>query len=164
MLILTALLALLVGLFFFSIYLKRKSLEDKVIEKSKLCNRNDTIYQSPELYFHDFEATDLKELRFQIIRNQEIVRDSTLIVKEKFAYLVVPFKEFLKTDIIVITTKSKLQYQISNFKYVVGLNYGMLGPVAVSDCMLHDSYTINETEDTNDIIKSQGVLVNQENN
>lgn len=160
-LVVVLLIGLLIGFIFLSIYQKRKSIEEKMIKKSKECNKNLYITQKPIINLCNFNDSDLEELRFQIIRNTKFVKDTTVLNIEREKYLTtltIPFSDFLKTDTILVTTKSKLQYKISNFKYIVRSYHGMFGPVAISDCILDDFFVINAEKQTSNINKFYGVL------
>ncbi len=167
LLIVSLLLLIMLGLIFFSNYQKRRSIERKLIEKSKVCSANDTITQYPIIELSNFTEEDLATLSFQVLRNSRIVKDTTIfnVKKEKYSTrLLIPVINFLKTDTILVTTKSNLHYKISNFKYVVGTYHGMFGPVGVSDCELDDnSMIINTVEHTNVVSKFYGVLLSENN-
>jgi hypothetical protein len=70
-------------------------------------------------------------------------------------YVKIPYREFLKTDTIVVTTRNNLKYYISGYHHVANLHYGMMGYVGSHDCSLSESCTINKSE-TNGVISKTG--------
>ena len=70
-------------------------------------------------------------------------------------------RNFLKSDTILLTTNTNIQFTISNFRSVVVLHYGMFGPVAVSDCKLLPEFTINDNQNSDRLIKYYGKLASE---
>jgi len=154
-------IGLLIGLFLFSLSQNRKESNKKMLEKSKECDLNMVIKEQPEIDLFHFENTDLKRIKFEIIRNNISIKDTMLLgVKNKdfITSVHIPFNTFLKSDTILLTINNEFRYYISDFDYRVTELYGMFGPVAISDCLLVDSYTINDTLHTRKVIKHYAKL------
>ncbi|TDW52279.1 hypothetical protein EV144_101968 [Flavobacterium sp. 270] len=142
--------ALIIGQFFWSSYNKRKNAEIDSIKYSKECDSNDSITEQPEISFISFKKTELSPLKFQILRDGKFIQDTVItndFTKAKYdpdyKHVVIPYKIFLKTDTIVVTTKNKLIYYISGYHHYAYLHYGMFGYLGSHDCRFSDNPTIN---------------------
>lgn len=156
-LIIVALIGLLIGGFYISIYITKKQNLKQAIEKSKECAAKTHIEDQPLFDFKYFKDDEIKEINFKIIRDHIFIKDTTIINNESQLYSInVPFQKFLKTDTILITINNELQYYLSDFTYSVHQNYGMFGPIAVSDCETHSS-KINDNKSL-EIVKLYGKL------
>ena len=159
-------IGLLIGLFNISRYISRKQLDKEMIEKSKECALITNVTAQPELYLLEFNDFDLQKLKFEIIRDNKVVKDSVILGNKNekpITSIRIPFNTFLKSDTILLTTNTNLQYYISNFRYGVHQNWGMFGPVAISECTLLSVFTINEEPNTKRIIKYFGKLASDKN-
>jgi hypothetical protein len=132
-----------------SINYSQRQLEKKCEEKSLLCDTVNCITEQPEIVFNDFSEDEIDTLKFQILRNGELMCDT--LISNAFTYISdegfysemkIPYTSFLKTDTIVVTTQTPLYYYISDYSYFTHVYYGMFGPVSCSDCKL-DCCTIN---------------------
>lgn len=151
-----SLLLLFYGLIMLAISQNKKEMYKKMVEKSKQCNLNLSVEEYLKIDLYNFENSDLKSMKFEIIRNKQSIRDTLILGFENeraVKSIEIPFNNFLRSDTILLTINKKLKYNISDFNYGVGQLYGMFGPVALSDCYLVNSYTINDNQNTNKIIK-----------
>jgi len=142
--------AILAGLFFWSSNSRRKQAEIDGIEFSKECDSVKFITEQPKIEFAKFKRNEIEILNFQILRDGKLIHD-TLIknwFNKKNSYseyksITIPYKTFLKTDTIVVTTQNKLHYYISGYHHYAYLHYGMTGYLGSHDCRFSDNPTIN---------------------
>ncbi|TPN82309.1 hypothetical protein FHK87_23070 [Aquimarina algicola] len=144
----------------------KKELHDKMLERLEECKLITHVKEQPEIDIFNFQDAELKEIRFEILRNNRSIEDTIIYGtknEEHITSIAIPFKTFLRSDTILLTIDNKLQYYISNFNYSVTELYGMFGPVTISDCFLVESYTINDNQDTKGISKFYGILESEKN-
>lgn len=158
---------IVIGLFFFSISQNKKQLNKEASEKSKNCNSILYVTEQPEITFFNFKDITSDDLEFKIIRNNKVIKDTVILdttaTKNIINYINIPFNSFLKTDSILVTVHKEFHYYISGFKHTVGLNYGMFGPVATSECELLNSFTINGNKNQTNLNKAIAISVDKEN-
>lgn len=148
--IIITVVAIVVGLFFWSSNSRRKQAEIDGIEFSKECDSVKFITEQPEIQFAKFKKNEISILKFQILREGKFILD-TLIKNEfnkktsadEYKSITIPYKTFLKTDTIVVTTQNKLHYYISGYHHYAYLHYGMTGYVGSHDCRFYDNPSIN---------------------
>ncbi|MBE8723967.1 hypothetical protein [Flavobacterium hungaricum] len=148
--IVTALIALAVGWFFWSSNKRIKQAEIDGITFSKECDSVKFITEQPEIQLAKFKKNEISVLKFQILRNGKLIED-TLIKNgnakkspdTEYKTITIPYKSFLKTDTIVVTTQNKLHYYISGYNHYAYLHYGMAGYLGSHDCRFNDNPTIN---------------------
>ena len=144
------LVAIIIGWFFWSSDHRRKQAEIDSIEFSKECDTVKLITEQPEIQFAKFKKNEINILKFQILRQGKFIQD-TLIKNgfnkrtsyDEYRSITIPYKAFLKTDTIVVTTQNKLHYYISGYHHYAYLHYGMTGYVGSNDCRFSDNPTIN---------------------
>jgi hypothetical protein len=144
------LVAIIIGWFFWSSDHRRKQAEIDSIEFSKECDTVKLITEQPEIQFAKFKKNEINILKFQILRQGKFIQD-TLIKNgfnkrtsyDEYKSITIPYKAFLKTDTIVVTTQNKLHYYISGYHHYAYLHYGMTGYVGSNDCRFSDNATIN---------------------
>jgi len=148
--IIVTIAAILAGLFFWSSNSRRKQAEIDGIAFCKECDSVKFITEKPEIEFAKFKKNEIDILKFQIIRDGKLIRD-TLIKNgfnkknspDEYKSIAIPYKTFLKTDTIVVTTQNKLHYYISGYRHYAYLHYGMTGYLGSHDCRFSDNPTIN---------------------
>ncbi|MFB9079912.1 hypothetical protein ACFFLS_08475 [Flavobacterium procerum] len=142
--------ALLIGWFFWSSSNRRKQAEIDGIAFSKECDSIKSITEQPEIEFVKFKKNEISVIKFQILRDGKFIQDT--IIKNGFkkknasteySTIAIPYKTFLKTDTIVVTTQNKLHYYISGYGHYAYLHYGMTGYLGSHDCRFNDNPTIN---------------------
>ena len=160
--ILVAIIVVLIIIALISLHCKNNRLKKECIEKSILCDTIPYVTEQIEISLKDFDDEEIDSIRFQIIRGGQLANDT--LIRSIFTYedndykkMTIPYDRFLKTDTIVAITKSGLYYYISGYRHYTRLNYGMFGPVAVSDCRLY--YVVNGNEDVDYLHKFHGLLV-----
>lgn len=157
--IVITLFAILIGLFFWSMSSKKEDAENDAITFSKECDSIDYISEQPEIDFIGFKKNEIDVIQFQILRNGKFIKD-TLIknnFKNKTEYKsTIPYKTFLKTDTIVVTTQNKLKYYISGYHHYAYLHYGMTGYVGSHDCRFAGNPVINNRESNSVIVRDEG--------
>ncbi len=155
------LIGMFIGLLMYSSYKRKKDLSERRIELLSECNKNLSITQELKVTLLHFEDSDIDTLTFEIRRDHQVVKDTTITGTKEGEYLLsinIPFKEYQISDTITMTTSNGLQYYISNFKHNVRELYGMFGPVALSDCYVVPFYTINGHHNTSRIVKFYAYL------
>lgn len=148
--IIITVIAIIIGLFSWSSNSRRKQAEIDSIKFSKECDSVKVITEQPEIQFAKFKKNEINILKFQILRDGKFIHD-TLIKNgfnkragyDEYKFMTIPYKTFLKTDTIVVTTQNKLQYYISGYHHYAYLHYGMTGYVGSNDCRFSDNPTIN---------------------
>lgn len=133
---------------------------------SKACDSVATITEQPEIKFSGFQQKEIRQLRFNILRNGQAIRDT--LVKSHFSYISddsmycamrMPYPVFMKTDTIVVTTGSGLHFYLSGYHHTASLHYGMFGYVGSHDCRLADAVVINnEPAPYGTLLKNNGWL------
>jgi hypothetical protein len=142
--------AILVGLFFWSSNSRRKQAEIDGIEFSNECDSVKFITEQPEIQFVKFKTNEINILRFRIIRKGKLIQDTLIkngfnekTSSSEYKSIKIPYRAFLKTDTIVVTTQNKLHYYISGYHHYAYLHYGMNGYLGGHDCRFSDNPTIN---------------------
>ncbi|WP_289658099.1 hypothetical protein [Flavobacterium panacagri] len=144
------LLAIIIGWFFWSLNSRKKQAEIDGITFSKECDSIKFITEQPEIQFAKFKKSEISILKFQIIREGKFIHDTIIkngfnkkTSSNEYQSINIPYKSFLKTDTIVVTTQNKLHYYISGYHHYAYLHYGMTGYVGSHDCRFSDNPTIN---------------------
>lgn len=159
-------IGILIALFMYSRYSSKKDLAERRIEMLEECNKDSYITQPLAIDLLHFKNSDIDTLYFEIIRNNNIVKDTTIIGTIYGEYTLsvdIPFKKFQVSDTIAMTTSNGLQFKISNFKRNVNELYGMFGPVALTDCYVVDKYTINTIVNTRKVVKYYATVASDSN-
>lgn len=144
--VLTLLLAILIGLVLWSMQRSKAVAESDAEESSKKCDTVKYITENPELSFIKFSAKELSTLRFQILRGGKIKNDTvvnTAFKSKENLKINFPYKKFLKTDTIILTTQNQLKYYISGYGHYAYLHYGAFGYVGTNHCRFSENCTIN---------------------
>lgn len=148
--IIITVVAIIVGLFFWSSNSRRKQAEIDGIKFSKECDSVKFITEQPEIQFAKFKKNEINILRFQIIREGKFIQDTLIkngfnkkTSSSEYKFINIPYKTFLKTDTIVVITQNKLHYYISGYHHYAYLHYGMNGYGGGHDCRFSDNPTIN---------------------
>jgi hypothetical protein len=146
---------------------KRSKAEKDRIEQSAICDTIPYITEQPKINLIDFYDEEIDSIRFQIIRNGQLINDTlfkTVFTYEDGAYktMKIPYDYFLKTDTIVAITKGDLYYYISGYHHYAYLHYGMFGYLESSDCRFSENCIINNIEynDRGKLIKHNGLKTN----
>lgn len=156
--VIALILAIMVGGFWMSLKLKKEEMAKKAEEKTRECDTIKVITQFAAFRLRDFNAKDVEKVKFQIIRNNQIIRDT---ISRDFEYIsadgrerkmIIPYPSFLRADTIVVTINEKLKYYISDFQFSAHELWGMMGPVMISDCELEKQYTINGVRGQDNIL------------
>ena len=155
------LIILLISMILFLMDQHRKKKKRELLEKKEICHKNIYIEQQPKVDLYGFKNSELEELKFQIIRNNKLIKDTLILGIKNEAHTIsalIPYTNFLKTDTILLITKSKLEYRISNFEYTAKQYHGMTGAVGDAFCVLNHLFTVNKEKNTNKVYKSKGIL------
>jgi len=150
-----------IEMFLLSSYFSKINLKNKQQKKSIICDQNPYVTEQPEFWLINFEDKDLDKIKFQILRDKQLIKDTILLGTKNQEYntsIRIPYKEFLKTDTIVVSIDT-LNYSISDFHHGADLLYGIFGPVTVSDCFLFERFTINNQKNTK-ILNKNGKYIN----
>ena len=158
------LFALVVSCFLWSMRAMQQRAEKDSIVMSEKCNQVN-VTERPKITLSKFDKSEIEELRFYILRNNQIVKDT--LIKNKLHdkhiefHTNIPFNDFLKSDTIVVETKNKAYFKISGFSHYAYLHYGIFGYLDSHDCRFEDGkYTINGKENTGWLLKENGVYGN----
>ncbi|RZL29971.1 MAG: hypothetical protein EOO96_19095 [Pedobacter sp.] len=157
--VLLLVLAVFVGLFWWSMENNKANAESDAEELSKACDTVKYITENPYLTFIKFVPKELKTLRFQILRDGKISNDTlvkTSFNKNSDLRINFPYKKFLKTDTIILTTQNQLKYYVSGYGHYAYLHYGMFGYVGSSDCRFSENCIINNQVSSGIIDKFSG--------
>lgn len=156
--VIALIVVIMFGGFWISLKLKRNEIAKEAEAKNRECDTIKVITQFPEFTLNGFNSKDVEKVKFQIIRNNQIIRDT---ISTKYEYISddgyfrkmsIPYPSLLRTDTVVVTINEKLKYYISDFKFSAHELYGMMGPAAVSDCELEKHYTINSVREEDKIL------------
>lgn len=139
-----SLIVLAIGIIFLSMSIGRRNKENEIKEHSKKCDSVLYIDEQPKINFCDFKKSEIKLLKFQILRNGKIINDTVL--KNKSYEINIPYERFFKSDTIIVTTTNKLHYYISGYHHGAYCNWGMTGPVGNPICSFSDNPSINNFE------------------
>ena len=122
------------------------------------CDTTKIITETPSISLNNFSKNEIEELKFYILRKHRILKD-TLIKPNMKADKIsldtrIPFESFKKTDTILLETKSKLYFKISDFHHYANLHYGMSGYLGNHDCRFYDrNYTVNGKKNNGYLLK-----------
>ena len=164
--IMMLLIALIVGWFWWSMENKHKSAEEDFLKYSKICDTTKVITEKPMIMLGKFHKSEIDMLKFYIIRNNKILKDTTvhytITSVDHYLSAEIPFNEFLKTDTIIVQTKenSKRYYNISGFRHYAYLHYGMFGYLGSYDCRFYENYVVNGEESNGTLLKADGLKEN----
>jgi len=137
---------------------KKQIQAEKDREKyAAVCNTIPYVTEQPQISFNWFQPHEIDTLKFQILREGKLIRDS--IIAAHYTYISsdrqslyrsmkIPYEHFLKTDTIVVTTKHPLYYKISGYHHYPYQHYGMFGYLGSHDCRFSESCTVNNRENT----------------
>lgn len=131
----------------------RERADEDIKEKNEICEKIQKVSDIVILDFKGFKKSELKEVKFYLIRNNNKINEviSNKIEKDSIGemYIKIPFS-FLKTDEIVIEINNKLFYKISDFNIQTnarelwtGMGYN--GLFEGCECVLSD-YKINNNQ------------------
>lgn len=139
---------------------RRGQAEKDQVEHSAACDTMRYITEQPELKFSHFEEYEVEELRFRILRNGTLLNDTVVKGRRYFDtdrfYVNIPYDRFLKTDTIVVMTKTPLYFYVSGYHHYAYLEYGMFGYLGSSHCRLLETCTVNGHESYGAIFKCAG--------
>ncbi|MDR3046941.1 MAG: hypothetical protein LBU51_04910 [Bacteroidales bacterium] len=142
---------------------KIKKAEKDRVEQSAICDTIPYVTEQPEITLIDFYDEEIDSIRFQILRNGQLINDTlfrTEFTYEDGAYktMKIPYDYFLKTDTIVVITQGGLYYYISDYHHYAYLHYGMFGYLGSSDCRFSEQCVVNGREYNNrgTLIKHEG--------
>lgn len=145
--IIVLMIALISGWFWWTMKNKHKKAEEDAITYSKECDTITTITEKPSFTLVHFEKDEIENLKFYLIRNHKIYEDTLIIstfpASANTLNINIPFKNFKKSDSIVVETRSKIYFTISGFHHYAYLHYSMFGYTGGHDCRLTEEYTIN---------------------
>ena len=144
--VLLVLLVIFIGLVWWSMQHSKASAESDAEELSRECDTVKYITENPELTLIKFSPKEIKTLQFKILRGGKISNDTvvnTAFKNKEDLKVNFPYKKFLKTDTIILTTQNQLKYYISGYGYYAYLHYGAFGYVGTNDCRFSENCTIN---------------------
>jgi hypothetical protein len=144
---------------------KKERVENDGIEFSKICDTIQFIAEKPSITFGKFHKTEIDELKFYIIRNNKVIKDTLLKNKitsaDHYLWTNIPFENLKKTDTIIIETKNKRYFRISGFHHYAYLHYGMFGYLGSHDCRFaYKDYTVNGKQSNGCLLKADGFKEN----
>jgi hypothetical protein len=124
------------------------------MEQSAICDTIPYITEQPEIALIHFCDEEIDSIRFQILRDGQLISDTLFRTEftcendENGTYktMKIPYDYFLKTDTIVVTTKSGLYYYISGYHHYAYLEYGMFGYLGSSHCRFSEQCNVNGRE------------------
>ncbi|MCD0469138.1 hypothetical protein [Flavobacterium sp. JAS] len=167
--IIITVIAIIIGLFFWSSNSRRKQAEIDGVAFSKECDSVKVITEQPEIQFARFKKNEINILKFQILRDGNFIQDTLIkngFNKEanssEYKSITIPYKEFLKTDTIVVTTQNKLHYYISGYHHYAYLHYGMAGYVGSHDCRFSENPMINNLVHLRPVLFRENGWINPE--
>lgn len=162
------LLAIAIGWFFWSSSNRIKQAEIDGIAFSKECDSVKFVTEQPEIQFAKFKKNEISVLTFQILREGKFIQD-TLIKNgfkkddgNEYKTIAIPYKSFLKTDTIVVTTQNKLHYYISGYSHYAYLHYGMTGYLGSHDCRFNNNPSVNNEVFSSAILFRENGWINPE--
>lgn len=168
--ILVLIFGILIGLFIWGANNRRKQAKIDIKEHSVTCNEIQTINATLQISLNQFKIHEIDTLNFKLVRDNTILKDTIITIPDfefitrdgsnSTAYTDIPFKSFLKSDTIILTTKNKLKYYISGFTHYAYLHYGMFGYLGHSDCRISNNFNINHEKHISTINKFAGVVNN----
>ena len=150
--IVIAILLLFLILFLFFIYSinhNRKDASADKIKYSKVCDTIQIIKEKPSISFGGFDKNEIAKLKFHLVRQNKIIKDTTLIfdtanIDKYFFRSHIPFESLLRKDTVIVMTKSKKYFSISGFHYYAYLHYGNFGYLGSYECRFADEkYIVN---------------------
>jgi len=152
---------LIVGWFWWSVENNHVRAEEDGIRFSKECDAINIITEKPNIMLGQFRKNEITELKFHLIRNNILIKDSTVqyTITDPDNYLStnIPFDNFKKSDSIIVETKNKIYFTISGFHHYAYLHYGMFGYVGSHDCRFADgSYIVNGKNQNGTLLKKNG--------
>lgn len=162
--VITLLVVLLVGWFWWSMENNKKRAREDSGKYSAICDTITVITEKPGLALVHFRNAEIDQLKFYIVRNNKIVKDTIVNYKiapgENYLHTEIPFVVFLKTDTIIVETKhnSKRFYQVTGFHHYAYLHYGMFGYLGSHECRLADNnYLVNGEQNDGTLLKEEGM-------
>ena len=160
--VLILIIGLIVGWFWWSMETSHERSEEDGIKYSKECDTITIITEKPGIMLGQFRKNEITELKFYLIRNNRLVKDTTVqyTITEPDNYLStnIPFENFKKSDSIIVETKSKIYFTISGFHHYAYLHYGMFGYVGSHDCRFADgNYIVNGKSQNGTLLKKDGI-------
>ncbi len=145
----------------------QKQAQTDLLKFSKNCDTIRLITEKPSVELQNFNRREVNQLKFYLIRHGKIIKDSTLRYQgapdDIYLYVQLPFDKFLKTDSIIVETKSssKRFFSISGFHHYAYLYYGMMGYLGSYDCRFDDdNFMINGRLAHAVLIKQDGIKRN----
>lgn len=124
----------IIGLIYHQMATSRERQDDDIAE----CAKTEFITEQPYLSLEKKINKNITEVNIQLKRNGQIIK--SLLVKDnienndQYFIFKIPFSKFLKTDSILVKTKTEL-YTISGFAYSSdGGHWGMFGYLGDSEC------------------------------
>lgn len=152
------------------LYISNKKIKQKEIDKKVLQATCDTIQYvntQPQITLFEFKREEIDTLYFEVIRNGNSIKDTIVTNIDYFedstnnigANVDVPFSNFKKTDTILLKTKDKLAFYISEFSYEPYMFHGMFGYLGNGECRLKEDYTINGKKETYAALKINAIRI-----
>ncbi|MBV7441483.1 hypothetical protein KRX57_08620 [Weeksellaceae bacterium TAE3-ERU29] len=160
--IIIILIVLFFGWFWWSMKTSHGKAEKDRVKYSKECDTITFITEKPSITIGKFHKTEIDELKFYIIRNNSIIQDTLIKYKitktDDYLYTNIPFGKFKKSDTIIVETKNKKYFTISNFHHYAYLHYGMFGYLGSHDCRFDDeNYMVNGKSSNGYLLKEDGL-------
>lgn len=160
--VLVVIFGMIAGWIWWTMKTSHKRAEEDGIKYSKECDTAMIISEKPSISLGEFREDEISQLKFYLIRNSKILKDTVLkyeiLDSEDYLQTNIPFENFKKSDSIIVETKSKVLFTISDFHHYAYLHYGMFGYVGSHDCRFADeSYMVNGEKSDGTLLKKNGI-------
>lgn len=162
--VMVLLVALFIGWLWWSMENNKKRAREDGPKYSNICDTISIITEKPAVALVHFSNAEIDQLKFYIVRNNKIVKDTIVHYKikpgENYLYTAFPFDTFLKTDTVIVETKknSRRFFHITGFHHYAYLHYGMFGYLGSHDCRFDDNnYLVNGKQNNGTLLKEDGM-------
>ncbi|SDJ82115.1 hypothetical protein SAMN04487898_104356 [Pedobacter sp. ok626] len=148
-LILICLLLLIIGLFWGNVKWNNYSKEKEAIRYQKeVCDTMTTVNRKIEFVLDGFSKKETKQVRFYLVRNKSIIRDSMVKADVnpavEYQNVMLPFDKISIIDQVIVKAGNRY-FLLTGLSYRAKYNYGMFGPVGDCECTLDGFEKINGT-------------------
>jgi len=146
-----------------SIEWNRYSKKKEAIRMQKeVCDTITTVDGNFPLWLSGFSKRDLKEIHFYLQQGKLLTKDTVIGIvpndDSESQTLNLPFEKFNINDKLIVYI-GKRYYELSEFSYTAGYNYGMFGPVGSCECRGSSYEKINgESAGAGTLVKKYGLI------
>ena len=126
---------------------ERQAQRDEVVEAAR-CDRTRYVVEQPNVQLVGFTPADTQELRFYRLAGHRVVQDTLLRRPREanddiYCTVAIPFVRFAKSDTIVVVTRNKRYFKLTDYHHYADLHYGMFGYLGSFDCRLATDCLVN---------------------